>query len=238
MNRILILLFTTALLCPMSFASAQSELPKKESLISLDELLAIAEENSNNLHSLEARQMRINHEISGLKKNWMDHIFLSGNMNYGTGYVLDEINTSGIQGLNYTNRKNTFYNLGVNLYLPMSKVANRKYEVRAKEMQIQEIEYLKSDNVILLQKEVIRQYSSLLFHLDEMELLSKIMNTYQANMILVEKSFRNGNVSMEEYKGSVDTFYNSKLKFEKSKSQAFESIELLSALVGQSIFRS
>ncbi|QNL22673.1 TolC family protein [Hyphobacterium sp. CCMP332] len=235
MNAIKIIMFLY-LLIHVSMVKGQSEISAGNKLKPLELLLQIAQDNSNAFKAMEAQQLNINQEISGLKKNWMEHIFLTGNINYGTGNVLDEVNNSGIQGLNYTNRKNTFYNLGINLYLPVSKIANRKHQIKAKEFRIEELEHLKQESLSFLNSEIIKQYNNLEYHLKELKLLSEIVHTYETDKSFAENAFRQGNISIEVYKSSIDTYYSSKVNFEKAKSQAQLCARLLTELVGQPIF--
>jgi peptidoglycan/LPS O-acetylase OafA/YrhL len=209
----------------------------QDKILPLDDLIAMAERNSMQVKSISANQKQIEEEIKALKKNWMDHIFLTANVNYGSSNISDQLYTSNNIGETYTSRQNTLYNVGVNIFLPVSRVTTKGNQVKSQKHKIESLEYLKYHQLLELREEVIKYYKELIFNMKTIGLNAEKAEVNRAAMELTEAYYKSGQTEMKQYQSALDAYFSAKIEFEKSKNETFYCLHMLEELVGSSIMR-
>lgn len=215
----------------------KAENPNQVKLKSLEELMDLALMNSGALPAIEQQQIQVGEEIKKIRKGWMDFIYITGGASYGNGVIQDEIINAGIYGLNYSNRQNTNYNLGLNLRLPISKIGLNNSEIKVKKAKIQELEYLKKSEGHLLKEKVIYHYNQLTYYLNEIEIQSHVLENNRTDMEMNEQSFEKGFMDLNIYKSSVEIYYQTKLKYEKALNEAEFNRNILEEITGSNIYQ-
>ena len=207
-------------------------------IMPLPEVLALADENTIQLEVFKERQQQLYQEMKLVRKGWLDHLFISSSVNRGQAVISDQLMTYNQNGDTYLTRQNEGFNVGLNLYIPVSKVTNQKNHINIIESKIKEIEFQKEEFLITKHQQIIRLYKELMYQLKTIKLYNDKVSLNETSMLLAENYFNSGRISMEEYRGSVEAYYASQVELEKAKSESFYCLRSIEIIVGRSIVKS
>ena len=206
-------------------------------ILSLDEILFLADNSSMLAKSYNAEKAEIEEDIKVLKKDWMDNIFLTSNMNYGNGSYSDEVYNGSITGQSFLSRQKSAFNVGVNIYLPLSRVTSKHNQIRSRNHHVESIEYKKLHHLDQRHQTIIHHYKELLYNIKAIAIHSEKVEVNNSAYELANRYYKAGQIEMKEYQGTIDAFYSAKLDYEKAMNETFYCLRLLEELVGISIIK-
>ncbi|WP_109831446.1 acyltransferase family protein [Reichenbachiella versicolor] len=231
--RIIIILLVGAY---VSKADSNNEkVLRQNNILPLAEIIMLAENNSMINKSIDANQEEIREEIKIQKKNWMDHVFITSSVSTGKGQIADNLYTTDDIGQTYLDRRNTTFNVGLNVFLPISKVASRRNNIKARQYRLEALEYSKEEANNKIRSEVIRHYNELKYQMNTIKMYAEKMEINKATMDMAEKYFSSARIDIEAYRSTVDSYYSSQLEYEKAKKEIDYRIKMLEELAGETI---
>ncbi|GHE73361.1 MULTISPECIES: TolC family protein [Roseivirga] len=220
-------------------AMAQSPTQLKvENLRPVEELIAVAMQQSSAIKALGVAQLQADQEIQINKKKWLQHITVAAGVNYGNGIVADQLtgDQSGTR-LTYLSRQNVTYNLGLNIRLPFTEVSSRKNEIKLQALEKEKLDHLKGKEEELIKKEIIKIYSNLKHFIKAVEIQVEVVQSNEMALEVAEGYFKAGKLPLEQYRMAMESLYSSKMEFEKAKNEAWLAYTTLKTIVGEDILK-
>ena len=210
-----------------------------EKILPLDQLIALASQNSGLVSAIETSQDKTNEELEITKKKWLQNFAFTAGVGYGTGITSNQLTDNVINDarLTYYTQQNMFYNVGFNVRLPFTEFASRKNEIRIKELERDRLEHLKVNEIDQVTDRVIKLYSDLKITLKTVELKTEVAQTNKIALEIVEGFFKAGQTPIDEFRDAVEQNYDAQLELEQAKNQGWLYYKSLKELVGQRILR-
>jgi outer membrane protein TolC len=183
-------------------------------------------------HQADMKQKLLEYEI--VNRRWLENLSMESDIKYGMFdnlLITDDPAGTGSQGIISAN-KQTRYSAGVGIRIPITDIINRK-----KEKQISMIAYQKST----LEREkaeqelrhiLITQYNNLILNDRILKIKTENMNSLHLQLIMGEKQFANGELSLSEMGALKEIYSKAQIDFEMARSNFFTSYLILEDIVG------
>lgn len=204
-------------------------------VLPIESLIENAITHSHEIKLLQSNLRKKDEETKMAKKDWHDLIAVSGSMTYGTGTIVSNTTDGTIQSINMLNRSNLLYSVGAGFNLPMSTVTTRKnklniisYEYEEVREQIMIVENTIASEVMKKNADFLKAKNAAMFN-------AEMIETSRIQLEMSEKFFKNGKMTVEEYKSVVENFYRVKSEYEMSLIELRRLYMELELITGQSI---
>jgi outer membrane protein TolC len=190
----------------------------------------------NNDPYVKFREMQIiinNCKLKASKTEWLRNIGIQADVLYGTFDNYSTNNSGGSTPTSFgSSNTETKYGYAGYIKLPLYDVANRKNQIKLAKTEVLQalsMAEVQRNEVRLM---VIKQYNDLVLKQKLMKIKYKYIETARINMEIVEKEFRNGVISMDEYARISDGVARSEADLESSRIDFITAYLTLEEIVG------
>ncbi len=168
------------------------------------------------------------------KKSILNTVSLTSNYGYGnTGSIAYEKDLSLLnQGNYYSNIRSSRYNVGVSIQLPLGMFLSRKNTTRSAELQIGMAEDEKAGVELFIRQEVIKMYQELKLAHALLLTSAKITQSAYVSVTMAQKSFMDGQVSVEQLSNLQNSHNNAQMEYEKHMNKFQTSFLILEVYTG------
>jgi outer membrane protein TolC len=167
------------------------------------------------------------------QRQWMRDIGFQLDIRYGN---FDNYSTNATEGQTsssfYTTRVETKYGAGAYIKFPLYDLLNRNNVNDLAKMEISQAQDMYRMQQEELRQKVITQYNELLLKQKLLIIKSKFLETSKVNMLMTEKEFLNGNISIGEYARLSSITFSAEEDFEQLKSEFITAYMILEEIVG------
>ena len=188
--------------------------------------------NAVNFYNSEAEFYH--REVLTQKRKPLDWIRLVGTYSYGNtdmaAITLMET-TYQIWSQNSSSQRNSFYNFGVTVSIPLIDIFNTGNKVKQAQIQEQQYQYKKQEALDEIKKEIIVQYCKIVQQMNLLEGASQDIVMAQAHYSIAEGDFVNGKLTSEAlYRGKneVISAANRYEEIRKELNTAILTLEVIS----------
>jgi outer membrane protein TolC len=202
-------------------------------LPSYQQLLDSAKLNSPLLKSKDALIETKEYELASQRLDWTKSIMLRSATAYGTGGIdLSQSNlSSNLVSSNTSWRTDAVFMISVS----PSLILQRKKDIKAKQAQIKYEKEIKSEIERNMERELITAYNNLITSYEVFKINNKIVESNTNTLIIAEKEFANGQLSLIEFNDIYWKNAKSLIEYEGSKNQFITSFQLLELISGVSL---
>lgn len=191
-------------------------------------------------HSPELRRSRGNEDYTNAnlkvsKNAILSAVSLQSSYGYGTNYSAVNNPSTTPVGNNLTTAQNSFYNVGVGLQLPISQIINRKHIIKANQSLASSAAAETENTALLVKQEVIRLYQDFKLLQKLVLISSKNKQAAQVNNSMAEKDFLNGQITVDQVSGVLESYNKSIIEFETNVTRFQTSYMLLEMYTGTSL---
>lgn len=173
------------------------------------------------------------HGLDAERKNWTRNFGVQADVRYGT---FDNFSTNTAEGQNpsliATKTNQTNYGIGGYLKLPLSDFVNRKNNIKLAKAEVDQAQCMAEVQRDEIRQMVIKQYNDLIMKHSLLKIKAKNLETSRINMVMAEKEFQNGIISLGTYSSMSETAGNTEINFEEAKVDFKTSYMILEELVG------
>jgi len=167
------------------------------------------------------------------RKMWTKNFGVQADIRYGT---FDNFSTNTAEGQNpsliATKTNQTNYGVGGYLKLPLSDFVTHKNQVNLAKAEVDQAESMAEVQRDQIREMVIKQYNDLLMKQSLLKIKAKNLESSRVNMVMAEKEFQNGNITLGTYASMSETAGNTEINFEQAKVDLKTAYMLLEELVG------
>ena len=198
--------------------------------VALPLLQTAAVRHSAGLGALEKEKSIIHEDGQLARKEVLGSVALAGTYNYGnlTGGIITDPNSPNVFQANSTLR----HSVGVNLALPLDRLAGRRNLIQKQELRYQQAELQHQEREQLLRQDVIRMYQEVLRTKQSLALYQQAYLSAETDHELVERQFREGQVTMGDLSQVNSRYSQAAIAQAQAASQYETSFLLLEELVG------
>lgn len=198
--------------------------------VALPLLQAAAVRHAAKLGALDKEKSIIGEDKRLIQKDILGSLALTGSYNYGnqtSGIINDPNSLSGIPA-NSTLR----HSVGVNLILPLDRLAGRRNLIQKQELRYQQAELQRQAQEQDLRQDVIRLYQEVLRAKKSLALYQQAFLSADTDHELVERQFREGQVTLGDLSQVNSRYAQAAIAQEQAASQYETSFLLLEELAG------
>ena len=199
----------------------------------LGELIDSATKNNAMFRYYELGAEAKKYGLATEKMSWSRNIGLQADVRYGT---FDNFSTNTAEGqspaLYATSTTQTNYGIGAYVKLPVSDFLSRKNKIMLARTEVKQAETMAEVQRDQIRQMVIKQYNDLLLKRTVLMIKARSLESSRTNMILAEKEFKTGVITLGTYSGLSETLYNSEINFEQAKVDFKTEYMLLEELAG------
>lgn len=189
-----------------------------------------------NDHYVNFRKRQIDVNFNKLvrdRRQWMRDIGFQADMRYGN---FDNFSTNTAEGQSptvfATTRSETKYGLGAYIKFPLFDLISQRNQVNMAKTEI-----LQAEDMYMMQKtevrqKIIEQYNTVILNQKLLIIKAKFLETSRVNMLMTEKEFLNGVITVSEYARLSSIVYQAEEEFEKQKSEFKTSYMILEEMIG------
>lgn len=213
------------------FGNIQEDL--SEQLLPLDSIVKIALKNSPTLRANDAMIAKTEHQVNVDRYSWMNGMIPFVNVTGGNQDLILQSNS----GLGQT-QSSTLSNgvaFGLNLRLPLYEIFGRQAKVNATKMELKATKYKKEEAELVLRRQIIQEYNDVLAFHRLMRIHNEATQSSKINLVLAEKSFRDGVLDLAAYTQIMQTVTINENNFEMAKRSFTIAFNQLETTVGVSI---
>jgi outer membrane protein TolC len=167
------------------------------------------------------------------RKAWTKNFGIQADVRYGT---FDNFSTNTAEGQNpsliATKTNQTNYGIGGYLKLPLSDFVNHKSQVKLAKTEVDQARSMAEVQRDEIRQIVIKQYNDLILKQSLLKIKAKNLETSRINMVMAEKEFQNGIISLGTYSSISETAGNTEINFEEAKTDFKTAYMILEELVG------
>ncbi|MCX6279492.1 MAG: TolC family protein [Bacteroidetes bacterium] len=167
------------------------------------------------------------------RKQWMRDIGFQADVRYGT---FDNFSTNTAEGQTPSNfstaRTETKYGLGAYIKFPLFDIINYKNQINLAKTEIKQAQDMFQLQSAELRQKVIKQYNDLVLKQKILQIKAKYLETSKINMLMTEKEFINGVISVSEYTRLSSITSQSEENFESAKMDFKTAYMILEEIVG------
>ncbi len=204
-----------------------------EQLLPLDSIVKIALKNSPTLKVNDAMIAKSEHQVNVDRYSWMNGMIPFVNVTGGNQDLILQSNS----GLGQT-QSSTLSNgvaFGLNLRLPLYEVFGRQERVNATKMELKATKFKKEEAELVLRRQIIQEYNDVLAFHRLMRIHNEATQSSKINLVLAEKSFRDGVLDLAAYTQIMQTVTINENNFEMAKRSFTIAFNQLETTVGVSI---
>ena len=196
-------------------------------------LIDSAIENSAMFRYYEQGAQAKKYNLSNEKRAWTRNFGLQADVRYGT---FDNFSTNTSEGqspaLYATSTTQTNYGIGAYVKLPISDFLGRKNKVMLAKTEVDQAETMAEVQRDQIRQTVIKQYNDLLMKRTLLKIKARNLESSRTNLLLADKEFKNGVISLGTYSGLSEAASNSEINFEQAKVDFKTAYMLLEELAG------
>lgn len=180
------------------------------------------------------KQISVNQYKLNLERNyWMRDIGFQADVRYGN---FDNFSTNTSEGQTpatySTSRSETKYGIGAYIKFPVFDLINQRTKSNLAKFEIKQAEDMLAMQSDEVKQKVIRQYNELIVNQKLLQLKAKYLETARINMLMTEKEFINGVISVTEYSRLSSIYWNAEESYESAKMNFRTSYMILEEIVG------
>lgn len=169
-------------------------------LPALQELMDSAALHSPGLKFMDMQVQVMENDAKTMKRDWLDNIGVEAAYrygNYGNLYTTEATaSTEVYNSLSYS-KQNT-YSTGVYLRLPLADIVDRKNRNRTEQLKVEQSQLEKEKFRSELNERIIIEYNRVNLFIDLLKIKSESLESANLQILLGEKQFRNGTISLLE----------------------------------------
>lgn len=205
----------------------ESLLPPLEILI--DSAIA----NNPSIRSFDLQTRIKEYKLKADRTLWIKNLGLQTDVRYGTINNFSSNTGDGqIPSLSVIQSNSLNYGVGAFIKLPIYEVLSRKNMIRSDKFEIEQAQYLSKTQSNELRQLVIRQFNDLLLKSRLLKIKLKYAETEKVNMLMADKEFHNGVLTLSEYLRVSDSFARSEADLEGVKMDLRTAYMILEVIVG------
>lgn len=164
---------------------------------------------------------------------WTKSFGFQADVRYGT---FDNFSTNTAEGqtpsLLTTKTNQTNYGLGAYVKLPISDFVNRKSQIQLTRAEVEQAKSMAEVQRDQIRQMVIKQYNELIMKLTLLKIKAKNLESARMTMIMAEKEFQSGKITLGTYSSMSETAGNTEITFEEAKVDFKTAYMILEELVG------
>lgn len=213
------------------FGNIQQDL--SEQLLPLDSIVKIALKNSPTLKVNDAVIGKAEQQINVDRLTWMNGMIPFVNVTGGNQDLILQTNSGLGQAQSSTLSNGVAF--GLNLRLPLYEIFGRQARVNASKMELKASKYKKEEAELALRRQIILEYNDVLAFHRLMRLHNDATQASKINLILAEKSFRDGVLDLASYTQIMQIVTTNENNLEMAKRSFTIAFNQLETTVGVSI---
>ena len=176
----------------------------------------------NNQYSLKSEQ-----------SIWLKNIGLQGDVRYGTFNVFSTNTSEGQNPDVMATQENEFnYGVGAFIKFPVYDFVNRKNQMKLADIEIEQAKSTIESQKQVIRRMVITQYNDLILKFNVLKIKAKLLTLINANTVLIEKEFQNGQINISEYTRISGIQSNAESDYEKARIEFITCYMILEDIVG------
>lgn len=175
-------------------------------------------------------------ELKMKKNEWLDYVRIVGNYQYGQLTSLTS-NSDTYTPMYYENegKKQNFFNVGVNISIPVSSFFNNKQKIRVEKAKINQLNYQYEMSVEERRLKIVEAYNEVTQSMSVLKAKSDAAVLYQAQMKISEQAFINGKISIIELSLERSRCATALVAYQEGKAAYQRAITLLEMLTNKKI---
>ena len=166
-------------------------------------------------------------------KMWTKSFGLQADVRYGT---FDNFSTNTASGqtpsLLSTKTSQTNYGVGAFFKLPVSDLVTRKSQLQLTKTEVDQAQRMAEVQRDQVRQIIIRQYNEVILKQSLLKIKAKNLESSRLNMVMAEKEFLNGNMTLGTYSSISETAGNTEINFEEARVDFKTAYMILEELVG------
>ena len=233
----------TFLLCFLSlnaytqtFEGPREEWPDKK-LAPLEVLIERAIEFSFSIRLAQNRVEQKRLELAEEKQKILQPLRFTMSMDYGNGNYLTATGngTEIVESFVLNNQAFLSFRVGVGLNLPVSDVFTKKTRIELKQKVVEQHELQQDQLYSQVREQVVEAYNQFMYAIRLVEATQEALNNSELAYLAIEKRFRTGNATVDEFVRALQNKNSDLIKLEENRLKSRAAYQALKELVGQDI---
>jgi len=214
---------------------SEDSLLLKDGIPSLDVYINSAMANSPLLKVSDKQISQIFEQIKKEKKSWTDFVFFDANAKYGL-YNQVTITDMGTDGSNdfglSSNREQVNYYVGVSIRMPLSKITNKRNELKIINENLEQKKMEREETLNQLKQLVVEEYYNLSYLSGSLKINQEILQALNITLLKTEKDLKSGIINLETYNSVVVQKGKAEEVYCKIRNEFFAQYKKLQILTG------
>jgi outer membrane protein TolC len=189
-----------------------------------------------NDHYVNFRKRQIDVNFNKLvrdRRQWMRDIGFQADARYGN---FDNFSTNTAEGQSpsvyATTRSETKYGFGAYIKFPLFDLVSQRNQVNLAKTEILQAEDMYQMQKTEVRQKIIEQYNNVILNQKLLIIKAKFLETSRVNMLMTEKEFLNGVISISEYARLSSIVSQAEEEFEKQKTEFKITYMILEEMIG------
>ena len=205
----------------------------QDKLPPLELLIDSAIKNAPLIRMEDAEISLARYKLKEKRKAWTKNFGFSSNLKWGNRYQYSTSETAGSLPTEFLATGNqTTFDVGVFLKVPIFEIVNRKNYVNQGKRTIEAHIIRREEMIKGTKQEVIFTYQNVLLHQDLLKVKNEAQITSSLQVIMAEKEFLNGKISIAELARLTQTHSTNLYNYKKDRMLFYRQYLLLEQLVG------
>lgn len=185
-------------------------------------------------NSLEQKRMELAAERQGI----LNPIRFNTSLDYGNGnYLTASGNGQNVVETVVLNNQAFFsFRVGLGISLPLSDLFTKKTHIGLKQKIVEQYELQQDQLYVEVRQRVIETYNQFMYAIRMVEAAQEALNNSELAYVDIEKRFRAGTVTVDEFVRSLQNKNTGIVTLEEKRLQSKAAFQALKAIVGDDIY--
>jgi len=168
------------------------------------------------------------------KLEWIRNIGIQTDARYGTfdNFSSNLASSTSSSTMIATRNNQLNYGIGASVRFPIYEYLNRKNQAANSQGLIDQAIAMAESQRIELRQAIIKQYNDLILKQRLLKLRSKYIETARMNLVMLEKQFQNGQITLDEYSRISETVTRTETEYETAKIDLLTSYMIFEEVTG------
>jgi outer membrane protein TolC len=185
------------------------------------------------IHFRDIQLIVNNCKLKASKVDWTRNVGVQTDVRYGNYYNYSVNSSGGVEPPPVaTTRNETKYGAALYLNLPFYTLANRRNQIKLANAEIDQAQQMAEVQRNEKRQLVIKQYNALILSQRLIRIKAKYLETSNLNMMMVEKQFSNGIISVTEYARISEIVTRIVSDYENARMDFLTNYMILEEIVG------
>ncbi len=185
-------------------------------------------------NSLEQKRL----ELAGERQNLLRPITFNSSIDYGNGNYLTATGSGQnvVETVVLNNQAFLTFRVGVGVAFPLSDLFTKRTQINLKQKIVEQYELQQDQLYLEIRQNVVRTYNQFMYSIRMVEAAQEALNNSELAYVDIEKRFRAGTVTVDEFVRALQNKNNGLVSLEEKRLQCKAAFQDLKTIVGDDIY--